>query len=277
MYFHYAPGIRPDHHLLALCVALLVGIGQSLPLTPDRPGYIVGARDVLAIAVWGQGDLSGRFAVEEDGTFMFPLAGRITAAGRRTSEIEADLRERLGERFLTNPQVSVVVEQYLSQQIHIMGEVQRPGSYAMTGPMSLIEALARAGSTTQRAGAVALIVRSGPNAPNNTANVIRVPLEQLQRGNLTHNVTLAAGDTIFVPRAETVFVLGAVNKPGEYVLEPEMTVLQLLAVAGGVSEHGSTGRLRIVRRVDGRSEQIGAKLTHVLRPGDTLIVRERIF
>src|SRR4029077_8263540 len=112
-----------------------------------------------------------------------------------------------------------------SQQIFVMGEVRVPGSLQFTGSMTLIEALARAGSTTDRAGLEAVIVRSadeGATPPDaaalaraqgsNDANVVRVNLETLQAGALSQNVMLRSGDTIFVPRAETVFVSGQVYR-----------------------------------------------------------------
>jgi len=115
-----------------------------------------------------------------------------------------------------------------------------------------------------------------PNAPGDDA--IRVNLQSLQSGTLSQNVPLRAGDTIFVPRAETVFVSGEVRNPGEYVMRSSgMTVRQALALAGGVSERGSSRRIQIVRMVNGKEETVSATLQMPLKAGDTIVVHERYF
>jgi polysaccharide export outer membrane protein len=170
-----------------------------------------------------------------------------------------------------------------------MGEVRQPRSRPLTGPITLIEALARAGSTTERAGPEALIVRSalggGPadaavamqpqHAPG--ADVTRVNLQTLQSGALAQNVALWPGDTVVVPRAEPVIVSGSVRTAGEYLLRRPMTVRQVLALAGGVTERGSTKRIQILRQVSGADTVIDAHLDDPVRPGDTIVVRERLF
>ena len=171
-----------------------------------------------------------------------------------------------------------------------MGEVRSPGSLQFTGSMTLIEALARAGSTTDRAGLEAVIVRSPQEGSipadaatlaraqaSNDENVMHINLETLQRGALSQNVMLRSGDTIFVPRAETVFVSGQVNRPGEYVIRAGTTVRQVLSLAGGVTDRGSSRRIQIIRQVDGKETTVGADLQDKVRNGDTVLVRERFF
>jgi polysaccharide export outer membrane protein len=268
--------------ILLILIAL-----QVAPAPPDSRLYTVGPNDVLLVTVYNQPQLSGKFAVEADGTFAIPLLGRVAAGGLSVRAVEDTVRERLAAGFLNDPKVSVAVDQYRSQQIFVMGEVRQPGSLQFTGSMTLIEALARAGSMTEHAGAEALIVRSSsgtgsgapaptPDAPSD--DTIRVNLQSLQSGALSKNVTLRAGDTIFVPRAETVFVSGEVRTPGEYAIRISgMTVRQALALAGGVTERGSSRRIQIVRLVDGKEEAISATLQTPLKAGDTIVVHERFF
>jgi polysaccharide export outer membrane protein len=255
---------------------------QGPPAVDADPGqYIVGPSDVLAITVFNQPQLSGKFAVESDGTLAFPLVGRVAVGGLSVRAVEDAVRQRLSAGYLTDPRVTVTVEQYRSQQIFVMGEVKQPGSLQFTGAMTLIEALARAGSTTERAGSEVMIVRpSGSPAPEGagqsaSSETIRVDLESLQVGGLSHNVALRAGDTIFVPRAATVFVSGQVKTAGEYVIRNGMTVRQALALAGGVSDRGSTRRIQIVRRVEGKEVTLSANLQTPVQAGDTIVVRER--
>jgi polysaccharide export outer membrane protein len=262
-----------------------------LPLRAQEPSlYVVGPNDTLAITVYEQPQLSGKFMVQPDGTFAFPLLGRVKVGGLSVQAIENDMRERLARGYLKNPQVSVTVDQYRSQQIFIIGEVKQPGSLQFTGTMTMVEALARVGSITETAGPEALIVRQAPGAqpPDPAAlkrvqegkddgNVLRVNLQTLQTGALSENITLRAGDTIFIPRAESVFISGHVGNPGAYGVRKGMTVRQALALAGGVTDRGSTRRIQIVRTVDGKERTIDADLQQVVQPGDTIVVRERFF
>src|SRR5438552_10772195 len=165
--------------------------------------YIVGAQDVLAITVWNQPDLTGKFTVETDGTFTFPFIGRVKVGGLTLRQIEAELRSRLADGYLKNPQVSVAIESYKSQRIFVVGEVKSPGAYPLGANMTLMEALAQAGSTTSDAGDEAVTVRSSlgqtaaqPEAPNGNSNseVVRVQLSSLEAGLLSQNVRLRDGD-----------------------------------------------------------------------------------
>jgi polysaccharide export outer membrane protein len=248
--------------------------------------YAVGAQDVLAVTVWNQPNLSGKFVVEADGTFTFPLVGRVKVGGLSLRDVESELRLQLAQGYLKNPQVSVAVDQYRSQRVFIVGEVRSAGAYPLSGEMTLIEALARAGSTTERARGEALIVRaaaadrpSGPLLPNEpgASEVIRVDLKDLQSGVGARNVFLRDGDTVFVPRAESVYVSGQVKNPGAYALQSDTTVLQALALAGGVTDRGAENRVRLVRIVDGQKQEIKVTLDDLVKQGDTIIVPERFF
>lgn len=266
-------------------VVLLLGVGGRSAYSASQPtNYVIGAQDILLIAVFDQDDLGGKYPVDADGSFTFPLIGRVNAGGLTLRQLEAELRLRLKDGFFKDPQLSVAVEQYRSQKIHIVGEVRNPGTYPLTGDMALIEAIARAGSSLLTASGEALIVRakSGrvvdvPTLPDTETEVTTVNLKALQSGALEHNIALRDGDTIFVPRAETIYVFGQVRSPGAYAIVKDTTVLQALSLAGGVTDRGATGRVRVVRIEKGNKVEVRVKLTDVVRPGDTLIVPERFF
>jgi polysaccharide biosynthesis/export protein len=258
------------------------------PAAPSQqPDYLVGPQDVLNITVWDQADLSGKFTVETDGSFTFPLIGRIQAGGLTLRQIENELKKRLADGYFKNPQLTVAVDTYRSQRVFITGEVRTPGTYTLTGDMSLIEALSRAGSTTQFAGNEVVIVRaaegkvvSGPLLPNQVegATTIRLDLKELQSGGLSKNVPLKDGDTIYVPLAESVFVFGQVKNPGEYPLRrKDTTVIQAISMAGGATDRGATNRIKIMRIVNGKKTEIKVTLTDIVQPGDTIMVPQRYF
>jgi polysaccharide export outer membrane protein len=276
--------------LAALSLAgsgLQAGAPPSVEVQQKSGNYVIGPQDVLTITVWDQADLSGKFTVESDGSFSFPLVGRIKAAGLTLRDFETELKRRLADGYFKNPQVSVAVDEYRSQRIFVVGEVRTPGSYPLTGDMSLIEALARAGSTTPSASGEVLIVHpptgkisDGPLLPNQVADaeVIRVDLKRLQEGGLTQNYPLRDGDTVFVPRAETIYVFGQVKNPGAYALQSkDTTLLQALSLAGGVTDRGAINRVKIIRVVAGKMTEVKAKLTDIVKPGDTVVVPERFF
>jgi polysaccharide export outer membrane protein len=286
--------------ILALVLVASTALSaQQLPTVPpplpaQAASYVVGPQDVLIITFYDQPELTGKFTVETDGTFTYPLIGRVRVGGITLRDVEALLRKELvGQGFFRDPQITVSVEQYRSQKIYIVGEVRTPGAYPMSGDMRLVEALALAGSTLPTASGEAVIVHvsseplvldpaqtvapSDPRA-NDGSHVVRVDLRELENGDLAQNVPLRNGDTIFVLRAENVYVFGQVRNPGAYPLrQKNTTVLQALSLAGGVTDRGATGRIQIIRIVDGKKLELRAELTDFVLPRDTIIVPERFF
>ena len=267
---------------LALTAAVLTtsleAQGQS------SAAYIIGPQDVLAIQVFDQADLGGKYTVETDGTFSFPLVGRVTAGGLTLRNFESELRKQLADGYFKNPQVTVAVVEYRSQRLYVLGEVRTPGPVPLTGDMTLIEALARAGSTLPSASGEIAVVRArqgaiGPTLPttDNEGFIVRAAIRELESGTLKQNVELHDGDTIFVPRAETAFVFGEVRSPGAFPIQKDTTVLQALSLAGGVTEHGALNRVRAVRLVNGERTEVKVALGDLVKPGDTIIVPEKYF
>jgi polysaccharide export outer membrane protein len=266
-----------------LATLLLIGAG-ALTAAQSGGDYRIGPQDVLSVTVFDQGDLSGRYTVETNGTFSFPLVGRVTAGGLSLREFENELKRRLADGFFRNPQVTVGVEQYRSQRVFVIGEVRQPGPVPLTGGMTLVEALARAGSTLTSASGEVSVVRSaqsggGPVLPGEDGggDVLRINIRELESGTVLKNVELYDGDTIFVPRAETIYIFGQVRNPGAYPIQRDTTVLQSLSLAGGVTPNGAMGRTRVARVVDGEKRELRVKLTDAVRAGDTIIVPERFF
>lgn len=272
--------------LLALTLAvpaLQARVAQSM----DADNYVIGPRDVIVISIFDQPTLSGKFTVEADGTFTFPHLGPVKAGGLTVRALQASLHKRLSETLFRNPQVTVGVENYRSKRIFMMGEVGLQGRQPLAGSMTLIEALATASGTTASASGEAIIVRPRngvPDAPlmpgqDLTAEVIRVDLLKLRGGDLTQNLHLQDGDTVYIPRSETAYIYGQVKSPGVYPIQRKMTVLQALSLAGGPTEHGAINRIQIIRFENGKEQTIKVKnpIAELVRPGDTIIVPERWF
>ena len=254
------------------------------PAGESQANYVVGHEDILAVTVFNEPQVSGRYRVENDGHFSYPFLGRVKAGGATVADVAATLRARLADGYLRNPQVTVEVEQFRSQSVFVIGEVKTPGKYMLSGAVSLIEALAQAGSVTPQAGGEVLILhpKDGARGARATmpeggdAEVQRVNLREMETGRLSRNVVIRDGDTLFVPKAERFFVTGFVRTPGSYTLEPNMTVLQAISMAGGVTERGSGRRLRVTRVINGERRDLDAKPTDLVQPGDTIMVRQRL-
>jgi polysaccharide export outer membrane protein len=267
--------------VFAVFIALLSAQG-SISRKSDV-NYVVGPADILRVIVFNEPQLSGAFRVENDGEFSYPFVGRVDAGGRTVADIATLLKLRLAQGYLRNPQVTVEVEVFRSQSVFVMGEVRTPGKYVLSGSVTLLDALAQAGSTTAAAGAEILILHpkdrrtSLPVLPGTgEAEIERVNLRDIEDGKLSRNVTIRDGDTIFVQKVDRVFVTGMVRNAGSYPLERNMTVLQAISTAGGISERGSNRRLKIVRIVNNKRKEIDAKPTDIVQPGDTIVVPQRL-
>jgi len=260
--------------------------------------YQIGPEDILKVTVYGHEDLTQTVLVQPDGTFTFPLVGRVKAADLSTGELERKLAVLLSKGFIRNPQITVVVQEFRSKTVYVVGEVQRPGPYPLAGQTGLLEVLARA-AITGNAGAEAIVVRppkgaavTGPILPAEAgadgqpgepapaaAEVFRINLREIQAGDLSQNIRLQPNDTVFVPQAAKVFVTGEVRTPGAYAWFPGMTARQLISLAGGLTPDGSDGRLRVVRPggPDGKTDEDKVRLDETVKAGETLVVRRRLF
>ena len=274
--------------------AAAAGQGQTTSTTkPPAPPqftatYKVGANDVLGIKVFGEDQLSNKYTVDTDGSITFPLIGRFQVGGLTTREIEESLTKALVPDWLKRGQVSVEIAQYRSRSIFVMGEVRNPGRYSIEGPMTLLEVIANAGSTTATASDTIIVQRykeglaatiAAPALPGDdkSAEVLRISLEDLRAGRLSANLLLQDSDTIIVPAADRVYVSGFVKTPGSYPIRPGMTVRQAITEAGGISERGSTRGIKIIRKnPKGLEVEIDAQMSDLVRPNDQIKVRQRL-
>lgn len=286
--------------ILTLLAAAAVSAAQPLTQASPPPAldaakpaagqgagdYIIGRQDVLNIALFEQPELNGKYTVDTDGAFLFPLVGRVQAAGFTLQQVEAELRKLLAASYFKDPHVSITLDQFRGRRVFVFGGVAIPGMYALGDYMTLVEVLAKSGGG---AASEAIIVRTpgatGPLMPNESAEseVIRINLREFEKdiegGDLQRNPLLQDGDTIYVPRIDPnrVFVSGEVRNPGAFSVPDGTTVLQLLSLAGGVTEGASTGRIRIIRLVNNEKKTIRVKLEDTVKPGDTVVVPTRYF
>jgi polysaccharide export outer membrane protein len=251
----------------------------------------IGPEDILKVTVYGHDDLSLTLVVQPDGSFVYPLVGRVKAADLTTKELEQKLAVLLAQGFIRNPQVTVVVQEHRSRLVHVVGEVARPGPYVLTGSRTLMEILSRAGPLGAGAGAEVVVIRPAhpPQGPQTLeaaqagseaaqqAEVFRVNLREIEAGRLDRNIELRPNDTVMVPAAPKIYVTGEVREPGGFAFAPGITVRQAISMAGGFTENASAGKLRIVRSVGGRAKELKVSIDDAVEPGDTILVKEKLF
>jgi|SRR5215831_11494334 len=167
------------------------------PALQQTDSYIIGADDVLAINVWKQPDISRTLPVRSDGRISLPLIGEIQATGQTPLQLENTLKERL-QPYLTQPEVTVIVQQVNSQKFNILGRVARPGSYPLSNPTTVLDAIALAGGCREFAKQKSIyVLRVGPDGTKS-----RIPFnyrDVITGKNLDQNVRLQPHDTIVVP------------------------------------------------------------------------------
>lgn len=262
--------------------------------------YEIGPGDVVSVIVLDQAGLTGEFKVDPEGLINYPFLGKIKTAGMSTAEVERKLTTLLSEGYLRRPRVSVTIKEFGSQLVYVTGEFQKPGPYSLKADRSLLALLAQVGEVTPNAGHEVLVVRppgldfappAADEAPPATsarpglpipgevpgAEVFRINMRELKAGYPEKNILLQAKDTVYLPKASQVYVLGQVARPGSYRYEEGMTVFQALLLAGGVTERGSSKGVKLVRLVDGKSKELKPRMDEAVLPEDTLRVPERFF
>jgi polysaccharide export outer membrane protein len=272
--------------LLSLLFATLL-TPQAAPApaaaAPQRPEpasvaapaqYTIGPQDLLKITVFDEADLTNSYRVDGDGFITFPYISRVAAAGLKLGELQDRIRTLLSAGFIKNPQVRVEIGEFKSQSVLVSGEVRQPGKITMTGSMTLLEALAAAGSATSSASSELTVAH--PKRGVEDSDVVRINWKDLQLGKGT-DVGLQDGDIINVPKAQTFFITGQIRNGGSYVLEPGTTMQQAIAMAGGLSERGSDRGITVTRLINGKSTDIRVSLEDKVQPNDTILIRNRFF
>jgi polysaccharide export outer membrane protein len=207
---------------------------------------VIGPGDDLEITVYGAPDLSQRTRVGADGNISMPLIGNVRIAGLSSSDAQVAIETQLQRNnVVNNPQVSVYVKEYSSSGISVVGEVVRPGVYSALGPHRLFDILQTAGGLSDKASGLVTISHRGDAEHPVTVAVSKDPALMARS-----NIELLPGDTVFAAKAAMVYILGEVLKPGGYILNSTgaVTLLQVVAAAGGPTSSAALGRARMLRR-----------------------------
>ena len=273
---------------ISIFVVLLVLVLCSLVHAQEN--YRLGPEDEIEIKVWDHEDLKRTVRVGLDGHISFPFVGEINAKGLTILELKKELERRLAAGYIIDPNVSINVTEVKSQKFFVVGKVQKPGTYPLTKPITVTEAISIAGGLSQEGdkqvkGGIAYLVRprpgekpTGPRAPmqGGGGETFTISLEPAFAGDPKHNLEIRNGDTLNVPRLN-FYITGEVKRPGRYPYEDHMTVLMGVTTAEGFTDKASSRSTYIMRDKAGNKEKIPVKLQDPIQPGDTIVVPESFF
>jgi len=261
---------------LLLLVALTTVLAGGEPSTPH---YVLGPGDQLLIRALDVDEISDKpVRIESSGLINLAMIGRLKAGGLTVEQLEADIANRL-KKFVHEPQVSVAVTEFRSQPVSLLGAVAQPGVHQLQGRKTLFEVLSLAGGLRQDAGHSIKITRLKENGPIPLPNaksdetgrysVASVDVKSVvEARNPRENIVVMPNDVISVPRAEMVYVVGAVKRSGGFILaeREDMTVLQALSLAEGAERTAATKSAKILRPAPNQStrQEIPVNLKEIL-------------
>lgn len=259
-------------------------IGKEITVTEVAPStqesLLIGPGDLLHITVLREPELEQRIRVRDSGEISLPLIGNIKVAGLDPAVASAAIAKKyLDENYLKHPDVEVFVEEFATQSIAVLGQVVKPGTYPITAPRTLLDLLAMAGGLTEIADRH-IMIEHPPGVKQREEEVF---LSNRADDALLANVMISPGDTILVPKAGIVYVLGDVGRPGGYTMQNEsrMTVLQAVSLAAGINRTANEKEARIIHNHNGQYDEEDLPLREIergdapdelLQPNDVLYI-----
>jgi len=251
--------------------------------------YRIGPKDLLELTVIGFQDLNRQYRVSEEGKISLPYLGELQVEGMTKSDLEKRLVQLLGEKYLENPQVSVVIVEYQSRRVFLIGAVAKPGPYELMGRLTLLKLISQAGGLTADAGSEIVVMRQLPDGDKTS---LKIPVEDLLlKGDASLDIPLQSDDIISVPLDVMVqiYVTGQVKNAGAFSVRKSNipTLLRAIAQAGGFSERADKGDV-IIKRFDesGKEIRIKVDVNDIIKgkasdvqllENDVVIVSERLF
>lgn len=257
-----------------LSLIMLCGFFMFTSLAAEE--YRIGPGDILSITVYDNDDLATKVRVSATGTIVMPLIGQVEVRDLTINSITDKITNILADGYLVNPQVNVFVEEFRSKKVVILGNVRKPGLVELSGPTSFLELVSKSGGLEKDAGDTATIQHK---AGDETTKIIVVDLLALiERGDLSQNVQINDGDTVFISRAGMCYITGEVDEPGTYPCGEGTTVLKLVALAGGFTGKAAKSSINVVRIVANEKKVFeDVDLYTPLQHNDVVVVPESFF
>lgn len=295
-------------------LALISLFSGPKPAAAEEDGYRLGAGDIVKISILAGGteQAAKEMVVGDSGDITVPFIGKIQAAGLTVTELETQILPTLAGDYFVNPQVHLQIEEYRSLQFFISGTVNSPGVYSLDFVPTLMDLIAKAGGVTDERGNQAYILRGvrdpvllntdrplsedefSESIADARTKPIVVDLQRLlDEGDMSDNIWLQSGDTVYIPQGTRVsmagtkiYVQGKVKNPGVFTYQPGITALAACLMAGGFDKFAAPNRAQVIRTIDGERKTISINLKKVqtgdepdlpLEPGDHIHIPESWF
>lgn len=260
----------------AMLIAIMVGTCVAQPSVNNS--LLISPGDQLHISILDMPDMEQFPRVTDAGDIPVQGVGNVRIVNMSPGEAAHAIRDRLvSEHYLNHPVVTVVVDQYATQDVTLIGEVKTPGAYPIATPRKILDVIALGGGLTESADRDILVERRGEET-----NPIHYNLSNDGERAIKEQVLVRPGDTVVVPKAGIVYVLGDVNRPGGFTMsnnESKMTLLEALSNAGGPARTAKLNKARLISKVDHTETQIslgdiqkGKRPDFPMKPGDILFV-----
>jgi polysaccharide export outer membrane protein len=252
------------------CVLLFI-----LPTSSFAENYIVGSGDVLKIDVYDHEDLKKTVRVSNNGSIVIPFLGQIQVDGMTVPDVTKKLTRLLADGYIINPQVNIFIEEFRSKKAIILGHINKPGIAELRGATTFLEIVSQAGGLKEGAGDTATIKR----IKDGKQEVLIVNIKSMvEGGDLSQNILIQDGDTIYISKGGMCYVTGEVDDPDAYPCDKETTVLKLIARAGGFTGKASKSSVRIVRLLKGEKTILkNVDLNTSVLANDIIVVPESFF
>jgi polysaccharide export outer membrane protein len=233
----------PSIRIVAL-VAVITG--TALAQSPSKNSLLISPGDNLHITVLDMPEMEQYARVTDAGDVPIQGVGNVRVVNMSPAEAASAIHDRfLSSHFLNHPMVSVVVDQYATQEVTLIGEIKTPGAYPIATPRPILDVIALGGGLTEFADREILVERHGDQT-----NPIRYNVSNDAQQAIKDQVLVSPGDTVVVAKAGIVYVLGDVNRPGGYTMnnnESKLSLLEALANAGGAAKTAKLGHARLIR------------------------------
>ena len=269
--------IHRSPRALAALAWLIALLACAPPAFAQSMREVLGPGDTVRITAVRHPDLTTEARVADDGSVNVPLVGPVALGGKTPKQAATHIATLLKQgSYLVNPQIDVMVLEARSRQVSVLGFVNRPGRYMLEGTSAKVtDVLAMAGGLMPDASDTAIVTREREGQSES----VKVDLAAIiQRGDGEQDLDVGSGDSVFVPKAPVVYVYGEVTRAGSYRVEPGMTVMQAISVAGGITPRGSESRIKLRRRdEDGKWKESSARPQDRVRANDVINVRESFF
>ncbi len=278
--------IRFHQLLLAATFGLAAACVQAQAPAPAKAAapamaeYHLGAGDVVRVVVYQNPDLTLETRVSETGVISYPLLGNIRIGGLGVSAAEKLIAEGLKSgNFVKSPQVTLVLMQIKGNQASVLGQVNRPGRFPIeTADMRMTDLLANAGGVATTGGDQLVLTGMRNGKPFRTEIDLPTVFGPAAEQGRVNDVLIQNGDVLWVDRAPLVYIYGEVQRPGPMRLERGMTLMQVLAVGGGLTQRGTERGVRVHRKsADGRVQVVTPAMDEKVQDGDVVYVRESLF